>query len=177
MIHRRIRSRATYLALGLGLGLLLGLNLRGIWPHTPIHATATHGEENFAVATGFVDEETEAMFFLDFFTGELRASVPSRQNGAFLSFFQHNISNDFDDLQTKNPKYRMVTGVADFIGGRGNTQIARSVVYIAEVTTGTIAVYGIPWNRSAHSANRSQNGNFVLLDKISFRNVEIRDAE
>jgi hypothetical protein len=177
VIHRWKKSRATYLALGLGLGLLVGLNLQGIWPHEPIHATATHGEENFAVATGYVDEENEAMFFLDFFTGELRAAVPNRQNGTFLSFFQHNISKDFEDSQAKNPKYRMVTGAADFMGGRGNTQIARSVVYIAEATSGVIAVYGIPWNRAAHSANRPQNGNFVLLDKISFRNVEIRDAD
>ncbi len=177
MIHRQKHSHATYLVVGLALGVLLGLNLLGVGPHVPLHATATHGQDNFAIATGFVDSGNEAMFFLDFLTGDLKAVVPSRQNGAFLSFFQYNIANDFGGGQTKNPKYRMVTGVVNFLGTRGNVKIGRSIVYIAEEKTGVVAAYGIPWNEPIHQRNQPQTGTFVLLDLQPFRNVPIRDFE
>ena len=177
MIHRQKHSRATYLVVGLGLGVLLGLQFGGVWPHVPVHATATHGEDNFAIATGFMDSGNEAMFFLDFLTGDLKAVVPSRQTGAFLSYYRYNVTNDFGGGQTKNPKYRMVTGMVNFMGTRGNVKIGRSVVYIAEVNSGIVAAYGIPWNEPVHQRNQPQNGTFVLLDRQPFRNVVIRDTE
>jgi hypothetical protein len=59
----------------LGMGLVGGLILCGVWPQTPLHAVATDRSETFAVATGFVDEGIEAVYFLDFLTGDLSAVV------------------------------------------------------------------------------------------------------
>ena len=39
----------------------------------PLHATATHGLDKFAIATGLVDDSVEALYFLDFLTGDMRA--------------------------------------------------------------------------------------------------------
>lgn len=166
-----------WLVVGLLLGLVTGLIVRGLWTPVPVFATATDGQDNFAIATGFVDEDTEAMFFLDFLTGDLRATVPGRQNGKFTSFFETNIMADFGSSgnRGKNPKFLLVTGRADFGGSSSNTQVARSVVYVAEATSGEVACYGLPWNRTAYSANRPQKGNFVLLDKRPFRTTVIRD--
>ena len=54
-----------------GIGLVAGLVLSGFWPHTPLYAVATDRIETFAMATGPVDDEVEAVYFLDFLTGDL----------------------------------------------------------------------------------------------------------
>ena len=55
-----------YLAIGLLLGLMVGLNIQGLWPNIPLHATATQGVDKFAIATGLVKNGVEAIYFLDF---------------------------------------------------------------------------------------------------------------
>ncbi len=175
----RKRTRESYLALGLCLGLLLGLifglSIQGIWPNVPLYASATQGQENFAFATGLVDDQIEAVYFLDFITGDLKAAVISTKSGKFNSFFTYNIRADFEDSASKNPKYLMVTGSADFPRGRGQSQVARSILYIAEANSGWVAAYSIPWNQAAQAAGRSQAGEFVPLDKRKFRTMMIRD--
>jgi hypothetical protein len=175
------RTRESYLALGLCLGLLLGLvvglSIQGIWPNVPLHASATQGQENFAFATGLVDDQIEAIYFLDFITGDLKAAVISPKSGKFNSFFTYNIRSDFEDSVSKNPKYLMVTGLADFPRGRGQTQVASSILYITEANSGMVAAYSIPWNQAAQVAGRSQGGKFVPLDRGKFRTMMIREDE
>jgi len=78
-----LQSRAACVVWGLVLGLVVGLNVQGIWPSVRLHAVASQGEDNFAIATGFIDEETEGIFFLDFLTGDLAAGVLNpRSRGA-----------------------------------------------------------------------------------------------
>src|SRR4051812_46171536 len=89
------RSRAACLGFGTVLGLILGLNIEGLWPSVPLHAAATHGIDKFAIATGLVDSSVEALYFLDFLTGDMRAAVINPKNGKFTSFFTRNIAADF----------------------------------------------------------------------------------
>ena len=69
--HRVLPSRSESACCG-------GLVLSGLWPQTPLHATATDRSDTFAIATGAVDDDTEAVYFLDFLTGDLRAVVLGR---------------------------------------------------------------------------------------------------
>lgn len=174
----RLRRKSS-LALGLGLGLVVGLvvafGIQGLWPSVPVHASATQGQENFAFATGLVDDQTEAIYFLDFVTGDLKAAVIDPKSGKFNSFFTYNIRADFEDSQTQKPKYLMVTGEADFPRGRGQSKIARSILYVTEANSGWVAAYSIPWNQAAHVAGRPQAEEFVPLDKRQFRTMRIRD--
>src|SRR6185436_21109169 len=89
------RSRPAYVGLGLVLGLVIGLNLEGLWPSVPLHASGTHGIDKFAIATGLVDNSVEALYFLDFLTGDMRAAVINPKNGKFNAFFTRNIAADF----------------------------------------------------------------------------------
>src|SRR4051812_6114177 len=66
-------SKLTWLAVGLMAGVVIGLNASGLWPQVPLHAVATHGQDNFAICTGPLDDEIEAIFVLDFATGDLKA--------------------------------------------------------------------------------------------------------
>ena len=92
-------------------GLLGGLALSGLWPHTPLYAVATDRTETFGMATGPVDTEVEAVYFLDFLTGDLRAVVLGKQPGTWTGFFQANVAADLGIDQQKNPKFMMVTGL------------------------------------------------------------------
>src|SRR5438105_7261154 len=140
-------SRSAYLGFGLVVGLIIGLNLEGLWPSMPLHASATHGIDKFAIATGLVDGSVEALYFLDFLTGDMRAAVINPKTGKFNSFFTRNIAADFGGAG-RTTGYLMVTGSADMPRGTSPYQFARSIVYVADATTGQVAAYTIPWNSS-----------------------------
>ena len=139
-----------------------------------VHATATQGEDNFSIATGLVDNDLEGFFFLDFLTGDLRAAIVSRRTGKFSGYFEYNVTQDFGTL-AQNPKYLMVTGLAALPRGRGPAQLGRSLVYIAEVTSGQVFAYALPYSGSMNAAGKPQIGSFILVDGGEFRTAFVRD--
>lgn len=90
-----MQSRPAWLSMGVLLGLVVGLNISGIWPSIPLHATATQGLDKFAIATGLVDDTVEAIYFLDFLTGDLWAAVINPKSGKFNALYKRNIAADF----------------------------------------------------------------------------------
>jgi hypothetical protein len=171
------RSRGwAWLAAGLVLGWLVG----NFWPSTPLHAVSTDRAENIMIATGLVDTEVEAVFFLDAQTGMLRAGVPAmRQPGGFQSVWEGNPLADLATVVAKvnvtiraqnatrkagatvpeiqipqNPKFMMVTGLLDMRQGPSRSRPGRTLVYVAEANTGVILAYALPWNPNAHIANQ-----------------------
>lgn len=169
-------SRPAWLFAGVLLGLVVGLNVAGRWPSVPLHATATQGLDKFAIATGLVDQSVEALYFLDFLTGELRAAVINPKTGRFNAFFTRNIVNDFG-VAGQGARYLIVTGTADMPRGRANFQYANSIVYVAEASSGVVAAYTIPWNSSLHAAGKPQQGEFQLLAVQPFRTAFVRDEQ
>ena len=170
------QNRVATLAAGVVLGLVVGLNVSGVWPSIPLHATATHGLDKFAIATGLVDDSVEAIYFLDFLTGDLRAAVINPKTGKFNAVYRRNIAADFG---TAGPgaRYLLVTGFADMPRGRANFQYAKSIVYVAEASTGQVAAYTIPWNSAFQAAGKAQQGEFVPLDSALFRTAFVRDEQ
>lgn len=168
------KTRPACLGWGIVLGLIVGLNVQGIWPSIPLHASATHGLEKFAIATGLVDSSVEALYFLDYLTGDLRAAVINPKNGLFNSYFTRNIAADFGGAG-RATGYLMVTGTVDMPRGTARFQYSRSVVYVADATTGRVAAYTIPWNSSLHAAGTPQYGQFQPLDVKEFRTAFVRD--
>lgn len=170
-------------AAGLAIGLLLGLMIGGLWPDTPLHAVATDRGENFAICTGFVDDGLEAIYFLDFLTGILRAGVLSNvpQSPGFQAVYEGNINAALATaIQARNaglvqmnaarrregapplpelempqsPNYLMVTGAIDMRRTPGmRQQFAPAALYVAETTTGIVLTYVLPWDRNRHQAN------------------------
>ena len=166
---------------GLAIGLLLGLIVGGLWPDTPLHGTATDRNENYAMATGYVDEGVEAIYFLDFLTGTLRAAVLSNVNARFQAHYAGNVNADLANViqlsntnlaQTnmqrrraglpplpqlqlpQSPNYLMVTGGIDMRRAGGmRTQYPLAALYVAETNTGIVLTYLIPWDRNAHMAD------------------------
>jgi len=178
---QRICNHAAVLVLGLFAGVVLtaaglGLGGLGLGQGVQVQATATQGVDNFSIATGFVDEGIEALYFLDFITGDLRAVVISRRTGQFDALFEYNVLNDFG-TRIKNPKYLMVTGLAALPRGSRSTQLANSLVYVAEASTGQVFAYAMPWDSSASKAGQPQSGQFIRMGGGSIRTTVLRDAE
>jgi hypothetical protein len=147
-----------------------------IFSALPAHAVATDRFENFAIATGPMDNDIEAVFFLDFLTGDLKAAVLSAQFGRFNAFYERNILTDLGVDPSRNPRYLMVTGMANLRRGLGNqARPGLSVVYVAELTSGKIAAYGVPWTPQFHNAGVPVQGTLVPLDIAQFRNALVRE--
>ncbi|MBN2022595.1 MAG: hypothetical protein JW809_07350 [Pirellulales bacterium] len=162
-------------AVWLGVGLVAGVLLGGLCPHAPLHATATDRLDNFAVATGYVDDGVEAIYFLDFATGDLRAAVLSKQLPTrFNAFFQRNIIADLG-VEPSKARYLMVTGLADIRRGGSTLRPSSCVVYVAEITTGQVAAYAIPWDAQRHAAGQVFNGDLIPIATTRFRTIAVRE--
>jgi hypothetical protein len=154
----------------LTVGVTVGLLVAGFWPNTPLHAVASDRADSFIMATGWLDEGLEGVYVLDCLTGELRGAALSKQNAKFHAFFRGNVANDLGVDAAKNPRYLMVTGAADLIRS-GGARIAPSkgILYVAEITTGKVAAYGIRWSAQAHTTGAPYSAPIQLLDMFPMR--------
>jgi hypothetical protein len=160
------------IALALAAAFVLGVLAAGYWPNVPIHAVATDRSEGFAMATGYCDEQVEAVYFLDFLTGDLSAAVVSKQTGRFNAFYTYNVSGDLAINPGRAPRYVLTTGNADLRRSGGKQQsLSRSLVYVAELNSGKVGAYAIPWSSSAWNAGQTLRGQFTLLDVGRFRST------
>lgn len=166
-------SRFVWTAGGVLAGLVIGLNLAGLWPQVPVHAVATHGEATMAMCTGPVDQANEAVYVLDFVSGDLYGWVMNITQRKFLANFKHNVKADFGP---KASKYLMVTGLTD-VRGSGSVRPGQAVVYVAEVTSGRLIAYGVPWQPQLHNAGRTQTAQLLRLDGIPFRDASLQPDE
>jgi hypothetical protein len=188
---RHFRSY-LFLAAGLGIGLAIGGALAaGVYlgrhadsldqaalQEVRLKASASHGSETFAMATGDISDGVEGLFCLDFLTGDLSCFVINPRSGAPGGLFRTNVVADLpaDKATGKKPAYVMVTGQFQVRGGSyGGSQIAGSLVYVADANTGTVAVYGMPWNKQASTAAATQGGKLVKLYAGKVRALDIRD--
>lgn len=171
---QKIVNHAAMMVVGIFVGGLMAVGWFGVGQPQLVHATATHGESNFAIATGPADGEIEAFYFLDFLTGDLRAAVVNRRTAGFAAFFERNILQDFGGI-SKNPKYLMVTGLANLPRGSGPTQYGDSLIYVAEASSGQVCAYALPFNTSANTAAQQQRGGFELVASGTFRTTFVRD--
>ncbi len=154
----------------IGIGLIAGLVLSGIWPSTALHAVATDRNDTYVMATGPLDPDVEAVYLLDCLTGDLGAFVLGRQPGLWSGIFKRNVSADLGVDPQKNPKFLMVTGLAGLRRGSGSrTPWSGSVCYVAEVTSGRMAVYAIPWSPPMFAAGQLQSRQLELVGVTQFR--------
>jgi hypothetical protein len=158
----------------LGIGLCVGLLASGIFPHTPLHASSNDRYDDFAIATGAVDDTTEAIYFLDFLTGDLKAAAvgPMRK---FAALYQANIRNDLGADSSKASRYMMVTGIGpDVRGSRGNARPATAMLYVANCANGRIGAYNFAWDKNAINMGRRIIGQpIVLMDVFQARTAVI----
>ncbi len=147
----------------------------GFLKATAVSATATHGNDTVIMCTGEVDVGVEAVYVLDVVTGELKGGVLNVRTGRFMTAYTYsNVAKDVGADGVKNPHYLMVTGEAQQTQGYGgNGRIGRSVLYIAESNTGTVACYAAPWSPARATATNVASASLIYLDHFQFRQGSI----
>lgn len=170
MVNRFTKGRAAWV----GLGVIIGLAVGSVLPHAPLHAVATDRSESFAIATGLLDQGIEAVYTLDFLTGDLGAAILNPNARAFTAQYKRNILQDLGIQPGNNPRFLMVTGTAD-LRSVGQMQFGASVIYVAELGSGMMAVYALPFNPAMLNNNaRPFQGEFALVAKGPFRSAAVR---
>jgi hypothetical protein len=166
-MSRSIRCRWL---VAVAIGMVGGLALSGLWPHAPLYALATDRTDSYAIATGPLDVEVEAVYFLDFLTGDLKAIVLGQQPGTWSGFFHANVATDLQIDPQKSPKFMMVTGMIVLRrAGGSRLQPSNAMCYVAEITTGKVAAYAIAWSPSMYKANQPQSGELKCVAITRFR--------
>jgi hypothetical protein len=158
----RWKNTSRFLAELLGTAAILAMV--GYWFHVPLHAVSTDRSETYAIATGPLDSEVEAVYFLDFLTGDLVAMILGKQPGSWSGMFRTNVSGTLGLDPQKNPKLMMVTGVAGLRrAGGSRLQPSSAVCYVADVSSGMVAAYAIPWSPSMYAAGQMQSGQLMVV--------------
>jgi hypothetical protein len=190
---RRVRRFRSWLLVGSG--LFLGLAIGGalatgvylgsrtqassdsLLAELRLKAMASHGAETFAIATGAIDEEAEALFTLDFLTGDLQGFVLNPRTGKQSGWFKTNVAKDLPVEKGKKPSYLLVTGQMNWAAANigGNTRPADSLVWVADANTGVFAAYTIPWTRALSVSVVPQAQPMSLLFAGKARTLEIRE--
>lgn len=134
-------------------GVVVGFAVAPRAPLPKAHALTALADDAFAVCTVPIGPGIEGFFMLDFETGDLSGGILNPATSRFSGSYKHNVLKDlgFKAGQAKNPRFLLVSGVADVQAG-GNNQFAQSVLYVTDSSTGTTVAYGIPWNPQANAA-------------------------
>jgi hypothetical protein len=155
-------------------GLAVGLVAGTLLPNAPLHAVSNDRSETFAICTAPLNEEVEAIWFLDFLTGDLKAAVINPQSGAFTALFQRNIMADMSVDASKTPRYSMVSGMVEVRRAMGNTRLSKGMVYVAEANSGRIGVFAIPYSQQMLSSGRVVTGQVQAMGMWPARTAAVR---
>jgi len=136
-----------------------------------LRAASTHGGETFAVATGFIDDEVEGLYALDFLTGDLQCLVVNPRNGNLGGWFKTNVASYLSVEKGKKPSYLLVTGQINAAGGYGGQRPAHSLCYVADANSGEVAAFTFPWAKAATTAGVAQASEMKPIGKWKLRNI------
>lgn len=163
--------RSNYKWLWLTTGLVAGISIASIWPHEPLAAATADRNDKFALITCPVTAGSDAVFVLDFLTGRLTGAQMSRtrQGAAFLNFYYRNLAEDFRVGASGEPYYAIASGRAE-IPSRGSNQWGSNALFVAELTSGKVAGYAVPFRITQTPLDPVQ---LVPVDTFPFREATV----
>ena len=89
--------------------------------------------------------------------------------------YDYNVTRDLPAANSKNPHYRMVSGVANIRQNIAAGPLAQSVIYVAEVTSGQLVAYGVPWVSGRANGMVPVTSTLVPLDRWQYRTTPVRN--
>lgn len=131
------------------LGVFAGVAIASVWPHETLRAASADRNQKFAMITTPVGGGNEGVFVLDFLTGRLTGATlgRSRAGTEFINFYARSVAEDFEIAGGGEPYFAISGGVAE-IQGKGGAQWGASAIYVAELNSGKVAAYAIPFRVS-----------------------------
>jgi hypothetical protein len=140
-----------------------------------LRASAAHGNETFAIATGPMDGNVDGVFLLDFLKGDLTCFVLNPRVGKFTVAFKTNVTKDLPPGQGKTPAYALATGRINVVGSSSNVRPAASVVYVADCNSGAFAAYTMPWSNQLSNTPAVVAAPMKLQDIGKARDLQLRE--
>jgi len=135
-------------------GLILGLAIAYFCPHEPTYANTADRDTQFSMVTipvgvsaAGINDPMDAVFILDFLTGQLKGAALNRQIGRFASFYFRDLSKDFEVDGDADPHYCMVSGYSQ-MPNQNNVSMASGMLFVGELTSGKVAGYSFPWKET-----------------------------
>jgi hypothetical protein len=168
-VHSRIgESRGIWLIVG----VLLGLGIAYYWPHEPVRADQSDRNDKFGMTSVAASTAiaglpgTEAIFILDFVTGRLQGFYLAPNVARFTQSFYRDVANDLklDEKGAAQPVYAFIGGQGQVVGNGGT--YGAGIVYVAELTTGSLVAYGFPFTAQNQGVPAQQ---MIPIDKAQFR--------
>ena len=153
-------------------GIAVGGGLVWAWPSQDAVAFTSDRNDKFAVTTAVTAPNTEAVFVLDFLTGQIRGFALDRTASKFMWIYSRSVAQDFGVDPNKPARYALVSGMAQATG-RGGASFAPSYLYIAELSSGKVQAYAIPY-RTQRSGTRTQ---LIPVPNLQFAFAEPRETE
>jgi len=157
-------NRVAWLAGGLALGLAVSYFV----PHEPAYANTVDRDTQFAMITipigvsaAGINDPMDAVFILDFLTGQLKGAALNRQIGKFRSFYFRDLSKDFEVDGDTDPHYCLSSGYAQ-VPNQAGVAMASGMLYIGELSSGMVIGYSFPWQETG------TNGVVPLIPMDSF---------
>lgn len=164
MKTRLFEKRGTWLACG----ILLGLAVAVYWPAEELHAHAVDRASKIAlVSAETTPGNSDAIFIMDFVTGRLVGAAYNTQIGTFNQRYYRNVAADFK--VQGNAQYAIVPANVSIPQRGGGPTPALGGVYVAEMTSGKVALYGYGFNETPGAQLPMQ---MVLVDGFPFREVQ-----
>jgi hypothetical protein len=163
-------ASGALLAVGVAIGVSCAWGLAPRRDLPKAFAITSQADESFAVCTAPIDmaNSIEGIFVLDFATGDLTGGVLNAGSALFATSYKCNVLGDlgFQPGQAKNPRFLLVAGTAELRPNPriGRRQLAPSVIYVTDCTTGATAAYGIPWSPQQANASAPVISELVPLD-------------
>jgi hypothetical protein len=132
-------------------GVVLGLAIAQFIPHEKAYANTADRDTQFSMLTipvgvsaAGINDPMDAVFILDFLTGQLKGAALNRQIAKFSSFYFRDLAKDFDVDGDADPHYCMVSGYSQMPNQQG-VSMASGMLFVGELTSGKVAGYSFPW--------------------------------
>lgn len=172
------RAKIGWMVGGIGIGLVAGFLLtsprdgaESLFPSRPLYASAAATSDQFAVATGSIDQDVEGYYTLDFLTGDLQCVVVYPKTGKMGARFRANVLGDLPPERGKRPTYLLVTGNATLPAPAKQLQPARSLAYVLDTATGKFAIYGFAYSAADAGNQKVQDGPMNLIGTNTAREI------
>ena len=159
-----LRKFSNQSALWMLAGICVGLGIALVFQGQPSYATATDHADDFAIATGHLTLEREAVYVLDFKSGSLMGTAMNSQTGQFQSFFTRQLAADFGLNARQKAKYIMVTGGMQSAVAKVPIN---HVLYVAELNSGKMGAYIMPYR--GETSGKTNTEELVLAGMTTFR--------
>ena len=154
------------------LGILVGGGLVWAFPTQHVAAYSSDRNDKFSVTTALTGPTSEAVFVLDFLTGTVRGFALDRTASKFMWVYTRSVAQDFGVDPNKPARYAIVSGMAQ-ASGRGGASFAPSYIYVAELSTGKVQAYAIPY-RTQRGTTPTQ---LIPVPAVNFAFAEPRETE